>query len=142
VAPGKPEASADFDARAATYDDLRPQDDNWWELFDLVSREADLGGQRVLDIGCGTGRLVAALAPKSSVWGIDASAEMLAVARNRVPGNVKLKLARAEDPPFKESWFDRVVYWLWRFLLRGGCSRPAGAPAWSRSIRSTSPTSG
>ena len=125
MAPGKPEASADFDARAATYDDLRPQDENWWELFDLVSREADLGGQRVLDIGCGTGRLVAALAPKSSVWGIDASAEMLAVARNRVPGNVKLKLARAEDPPFKESWFDRVVYWLVIHLLDRKVAFPA-----------------
>jgi ubiquinone/menaquinone biosynthesis C-methylase UbiE len=107
----------DFDARAATYDDLRPQDENWWELFELVAREADLLGERVLDVGCGTGRLVAALAPKSSVWGIDASAEMLAVARNRVPGNVKLKLARAEDPPFKDSWFDRVVYWLVIHLL-------------------------
>jgi ubiquinone/menaquinone biosynthesis C-methylase UbiE len=117
VAVGKPRASPDFDARAATYDDLRPQDENWWELFDLVAREADLAGQRVLDVGCGTGRLVAALAPKSSVWGIDSSGEMLAVARNRVPGNVKLKLARAEDPPFKDSWFDRLVYWLVVHLL-------------------------
>ena len=107
----------DYDARAATYDDLRPQDENWWELFELVAREADLPGQRVLDVGCGTGRFVAALAPKSSVWGIDASAEMLAVARKRVPANVKLKLARAEDPPFKDSWFDRVVYWLVVHLL-------------------------
>jgi ubiquinone/menaquinone biosynthesis C-methylase UbiE len=71
----------------------------------------------VLDVGCGTGRLVAALAPKSSVWGIDASGEMLAVAKNRVPRNVRLKLARAEDPPFKDSWFDRVVYWLVIHLL-------------------------
>jgi len=107
----------DFDARAATYDNLRPQDENWWELFELVVREADLQGQRVLDVGCGTGRLVAALAPKSSVWGIDSSAEMLAVAKKRVPANVKLKLARAEDPPFKDTWFDRVVYWLVVHLL-------------------------
>jgi ubiquinone/menaquinone biosynthesis C-methylase UbiE len=107
----------DFDARAATYDELRPQDDKWWELFELVVREADLRGQRVLDVGCGTGRLVAALAPQASVWGIDASSEMLAVAKKRVPANVKLKLARAEDPPLKESWFDRVVYWLVIHLL-------------------------
>jgi ubiquinone/menaquinone biosynthesis C-methylase UbiE len=116
----------DFDARAATYDDLRPQDDNWWELFELVAREADLRGERVLDVGCGTGRLVAALAAESSVWGIDASAEMLAVARKRVPGNVKLKLARAEDPPFKDAWFDRVVYWLVVHLIdRGAAFRAA-----------------
>jgi SAM-dependent methyltransferase len=107
----------DFDARAATYDDLRPQDDNWWELFELLAREADLQGKRVLDVGCGTGRLVAALAPKSSVWGIDSSPEMLTVAKKRVPANVKLKLASAEDPPFKDGWFDRVVYWLVIHLL-------------------------
>src|SRR6266480_7602710 len=91
----------DFDARAATYDDLRPQDDNWWELFELVSRESDLRGQRVLDVGCGTGRLVAALAPEPSVWGIDSSAEMLAVATGPVQKKVNLKLARPADPPYK-----------------------------------------
>jgi ubiquinone/menaquinone biosynthesis C-methylase UbiE len=93
-----------------------------------------LAGQRVLDLGCGTGRLAAALSQVSSVWGIDASPEMLAVARRRVPPNVRLKLARAESPPFKEAWFDRAIYWLvvhlldrpaafraaWRLLAPGG----------------------
>jgi ubiquinone/menaquinone biosynthesis C-methylase UbiE len=113
-----PEArQPDFGARASTYDELRPQDDNWWELYELVSREAGLRGERVLDAGCGTGRLVAALARDSSVWGIDASPEMLAVARERVPQGVRLKQARAEAPPFKAGWFDRVVYWLVVHLL-------------------------
>jgi ubiquinone/menaquinone biosynthesis C-methylase UbiE len=71
----------------------------------------------VLDVGCGTGRLVAELARHSSVWGLDASSEMLAVARQRVPENVKLKLGRAESPPFKAAWFDRVVYWLVAHLI-------------------------
>jgi ubiquinone/menaquinone biosynthesis C-methylase UbiE len=75
-------------------------------------READLRGRRVLDAGCGTGRLAAALAPHARVWGIDPSPEMLAVARKRMPENVRLKLARAEEPPFKDGWFERVVYWL------------------------------
>ena len=75
----------------------------------------------LLDAGCGTGRLATALASQARVWGIDASAEMLAVARERVPRNVRLKLARAEEPPFKDGWFERVVYWLVIHLL----DRPA-----------------
>lgn len=42
-------------------------------------------GARVLEIGCGTGDLLAALEPAEGV-GIDFSAEMLAVARERHPG--------------------------------------------------------
>ena len=84
-----------------------------------------MAGQRVLDVGCGTGRLAAALSQRSSVWGIDASPEMLAVARRRVPPNVRLKVARAESPPFKEAWFDRVTYWLVVHLL----DRPAAFQA-------------
>jgi SAM-dependent methyltransferase len=55
------------------------------------------------------------------VWGIDASPAMLSVARTRVPPNVRLKLARAEEPPFKDGWFERVVYWLVVHLI----DRPA-----------------
>jgi ubiquinone/menaquinone biosynthesis C-methylase UbiE len=75
----------------------------------------------VLDVGCGTGRFAAALAREAKVWGIDASSEMLAVARSRVPATVRLKQAPAEHPPFRDGWFDRVVYWLVIHLL----DRPA-----------------
>jgi ubiquinone/menaquinone biosynthesis C-methylase UbiE len=111
----------DFGARATRYDELRPQDERWWELYELVVREGDLRGRRVLDVGCGTGRFVTALADEAKVWGIDASAEMLEVARTRVPRGVRLKQAPAEQPPFREGWFDRVVYWLVIHLL----DRPA-----------------
>jgi ubiquinone/menaquinone biosynthesis C-methylase UbiE len=57
----------------------------------------------VLDAGCGTGRFLAALAPEARVWGIDPSAEMLAVARERLPRSVRLKQARAEQPPFRDG---------------------------------------
>jgi ubiquinone/menaquinone biosynthesis C-methylase UbiE len=79
----------------------------------------------VLDAGCGTGRFAAALAPDARVWGIDASPEMLAVARERVPRSVRLKLARAEEPPFREGWFERIAYWLVIHLL----DRPAAFAA-------------
>lgn len=61
----------------------------------------------MLDVGCGTGRFAAALAERGSrVWGVDASDEMVAVARGR---GVDAKVARAETLPFKQGWFDRAV---------------------------------
>jgi ubiquinone/menaquinone biosynthesis C-methylase UbiE len=65
-------------------------------------------------VGCGTGRLAAALAERAyaKVWGVDPSPEMLAVARARVPRGVALKRARAERLPFKDGWFERVVLTL------------------------------
>ena len=101
----------DYGARAATYDRLRPADEGWWEVFELLVREGDLRGRRVLEVGCGTGRLTAALAERAyaKVWGVDASPEMLAVARARVPKGVALKQARAEALPFRDGWFERAV---------------------------------
>jgi ubiquinone/menaquinone biosynthesis C-methylase UbiE len=70
----------------------------------------------VLDIGCGTGRFLAQLAPLAKAWGVDASAEMLEVARTRadVAG---LKLGTAEELPFKEGWFERATMWLVAHLV-------------------------
>jgi ubiquinone/menaquinone biosynthesis C-methylase UbiE len=106
--------SVDFGRRAASYDRIRPVDENWRRTFDVVVGEADLRGRRVLDLGCGTGRLSAALAEEgiARVWGVDASAEMLAVAREKLPAGVGLKQGRAEDLPFRDGWFERVVMWL------------------------------
>jgi len=73
--------------------------------------EGDLRGRRVLDVGCGTGTLAAWLAERAAakVWGVDASPEMLAVARAKVPEGVGLKLGHAEQLPFKDGWFERAV---------------------------------
>ena len=103
-----------FDIRAPIYDRLRPTGDAWWARFDALVQLGELRGQRVLDVGCGTGAVAAALADKASakVWGVEPSAEMLAVARARVPSGVGLKQGRAEELPFRDAWFDRVVYSL------------------------------
>jgi len=117
-----PSPSVDFGRLASRYDAVRPVDDNWWEVYGLVEREADLRGRRVLDVGCGTGRLSGALADRAGarVWGVDASPEMLAVAKAKVPG-VAFKQARAEQLPFKDGWFERAVLWLVLHLV----DRPA-----------------
>jgi ubiquinone/menaquinone biosynthesis C-methylase UbiE len=105
-----PAAKPDFGAIAATYDELRPVDANWWELFELLVREADLIGKRVLDVGCGTGRAALALHDRGSrVWGAEPSPEMAAQARAR---GVNVKIAPAERLPFKDGWFERALAWL------------------------------
>jgi len=74
----------------------------------------------VLDIGCGTGRFLAQLAPLARAWGVDASGEMLDVARTRA-GVAGLKLGTAEQLPFKDGWFERATMWLVAHLV----DRPA-----------------
>ena len=77
-------------------------------------REGDLRGRRVLEVGTGTGRVAAALAERAyaKVWAVDASPEMLAVARRNVPRGVAFKEAHAEALPFKDGWFERAVTML------------------------------
>jgi SAM-dependent methyltransferase len=113
----------DFGPLAATYDTLRPADENWVEVADLLVREGDLAGRRVLDIGCGTGRFASRLAElhAAKVWGIDPTPEMLEVARQRAPHGVGLRPGRAEELPFKDGWFERTTMWLVAHLV----DRPA-----------------
>jgi SAM-dependent methyltransferase len=101
--------TADFGPIADSYDRLRPVDGRWWEVFDRLVAEGDLIGRRVLDLGCGTGRVAGALAERGGkVWGVDPSPEMLAQARANHPRPL-FKEGRAEALPFKDSWFERVV---------------------------------
>jgi SAM-dependent methyltransferase len=73
----------------------------------------------VLDVGCGTGAVAAALAEQAQakVWAVEPSDEMRAVAERRLPRGVGLRSGRAEALPFREGWFDGVVYSLVVHLL-------------------------
>ncbi|AJD58058.1 class I SAM-dependent methyltransferase [Synechococcus elongatus] len=66
----------------------------------------------VLDLGCGTGSLLQQLAaqyPTVKLSGLDISAAMLAIARQKLPDSVKLQTGEANELPFPEHHFDLVI---------------------------------
>jgi ubiquinone/menaquinone biosynthesis C-methylase UbiE len=65
-------------------------------------------GGRVLDIGCGTGRNLALLAPGTIVIGLDPSWDAIQRARRRAP-RVPMVLGSAEALPFRDATFDTVL---------------------------------
>ena len=89
------------------------QDPRWRRfLVDRVPRD----GGRVLDVATGTGlvaeRLLAAGHP---VVGLDQSADMLAVARNRLSGRMELVEGSADELPFADEEFAHLTF---TYLLR------------------------
>ena len=108
-------------------------------------------GQCVLDVACGTGAstLAAAerVAPGGAVIGLDASPEMLAVARRKT-ADIEWRDGRAESLPFTAERFDAVISQfglmffddraaalreMWRVLRPGGHLAVAVCDALDRS---------
>jgi tRNA (cmo5U34)-methyltransferase len=73
---------------------------DYFRLQDEAAAATGAGGSRLLELGTGTGETalrVLSRHPGATVVGIDASADMLAVARERLPG-ADLRVARLQDP--------------------------------------------
>jgi trans-aconitate 2-methyltransferase len=72
------------------------------------------GSERILDIGCGNGKTTAAIAariPQGSVTGVDASADMIAFAKEHwisAHPNLQFAVADARKLPFQQE-FDLIV---------------------------------
>jgi SAM-dependent methyltransferase len=79
----------------------------------------------VLDVGCGTGVLMAELARRGAeVTGVDSSTEMLAEARGRLGADVELRVGSAEALPFPDGRFERAVLRLVVHLVDRGKALP------------------
>ena len=89
-----------------------------WRRF-LVSCVDAGPADRVLDVATGTGAVALELLRQKgcSAVGVDQSAEMLAVARERLPSAVQLVEASAEALPFDDASFDGLtVTYLLRYV--------------------------
>jgi len=81
----------------------------------LVEQAAPQAGQRILDLGCGTGTLaiqVKQRAPGAEVVGLDADPEMLGRAREKADGagvDLTLTEGMSNELPFEDASFDRVL---------------------------------
>jgi ubiquinone/menaquinone biosynthesis C-methylase UbiE len=103
----------------------------------MINLAGDVNGHRVLDAGCGSGPLSAALRANGAiVTGFDASSAMVELARQRLGEDAALHVAELSQPlPFADGVFDDLVASLvlhylqdWtaplaelrRVLMRGG----------------------
>ena len=81
----------------------------------LIELAAPAPGEKVLDVGCGTGTLAIAIKPQvgaGGVHGIDASPEMIQVAKEKAAkdgSDIDFRVALIEAIPFSEASFDLVT---------------------------------
>ena len=91
----------------------------YYERPAILDLAGDVAGRRILDAGCGSGPLFAALRDRAAiVTGIDSSAKMLELARQRLGASADLHLADLGSPlPFPDGAFDDVIASLVRHYL-------------------------
>lgn len=96
--------AATYDARWSFYVDAT--------VRETLARLLVQPGDRILDVGCGTGSLLSrlhSLYPQARLAGIDPVSEMLAVARRRLPAYVELREGWADRLPYADESFDLLV---------------------------------
>src|SRR5688572_10745365 len=112
ISPIDPGRSIDWGKTSVDYARYRPgPPDSFFERLRALG--VGLSGQRILDLGTGTGAIARVFAQRgSTVSGIDISAEQIAAAQ-QLAGEAQLEIdfrvAAAEEPPFPDHHFDIIT---------------------------------
>jgi demethylmenaquinone methyltransferase / 2-methoxy-6-polyprenyl-1,4-benzoquinol methylase len=110
----QPLAKRIFEGLSPSYDRVLAaatfMQDAYWKSW-LLGRAGVREGDRVLDIGCGTGVLEERMnGVRAEVVGVDITEEMVRLAqKKRIPSLVSLTLGDGEHLPFKDGSFDSVL---------------------------------
>ncbi len=98
----------DYDKFAARY--ARNRQVNDAVLTDLFATSRITNAARVLEVGCGTGNYIAAIAERvgCQCWAVEPSDNMRAAAQQKTRGHVTLVTAVAEEMAFPENFFDLI----------------------------------
>ncbi|MFF4988056.1 class I SAM-dependent methyltransferase [Streptosporangium saharense] len=111
--PESPARVNDYDGFAEAYsvENENSLVNAYYERPAMLALAGDVTGRRILDAGCGSGPLSAALRDRGAiVTGVDVSAGMLALARRRLGDGVALHAVDLRDRlPFADGAFDDVV---------------------------------
>jgi SAM-dependent methyltransferase len=105
--------ATDYDSFAQVYATQNESNlfNAYYERPEMLRLAGDVSGRRILDAGCGSGPLSAALREKGAlVTGFDRSAAMIDLARARLGDDADLHVADLAAPlPFDDAQFDDVV---------------------------------
>jgi len=103
----------DYDSFAEAYTTSNENNllNAYYERPAMLALAGDVAGRRILDAGCGSGPLFAALRARGAiVTGIDKSAGMVKLARRRLGDDADLQVVDLDSPlPFPDGTFDVVT---------------------------------
>ncbi|WP_127473740.1 class I SAM-dependent methyltransferase [Microbacterium sulfonylureivorans] len=102
-----------YDAFAVSYDAENASSllNEYYERPAMIALAGDVRGRRILDAGCGSGPLSAALRTRgAALTAFDGSPAMVELARRRLGDDVPVSVADLAEPlPFEDDAFDDVV---------------------------------
>jgi len=89
-------------------DDFSSKRGKMWKEFGFL-KDYVSSGEKILDLGCGNGRLVELFQEKNiEYFGVDNSEKLIKIARKKYPYG-KFQVADALNIPFPSDFFDKII---------------------------------